>query len=160
MRAGAAMEKLAFGNTMAPEPPQAQLNNVPAWRASHENACAQLEHQHNWYVSCLIPDVAALARVVFPRSGCASFQYIMGCCLSPVHARGVMTWAGCGWYRCNVVDEMVGCGGLAAIECGKAEAWVLAALSIPSCKDLGLCNGSQGVPEVCIVIPCHGSGWP
>lgn len=49
VRAGTPLEKLAFGNTMAPEPPQAQLNNVPAWRASHENACAQLEHQHNWW---------------------------------------------------------------------------------------------------------------
>ena len=42
------MEKLAFGNTLAPEPPQAQQNSVPAWRVSHDNACAQLEHQHNW----------------------------------------------------------------------------------------------------------------
>ena len=46
------MEKLAFGNTKAPEPPQAQQNSVPAWRVSHENACAQLEHQHNWCMAC------------------------------------------------------------------------------------------------------------
>ena len=44
------MERLAFGNTLAPEPPQAQQNSVPAWRVSYENACAQLEHQHNWCV--------------------------------------------------------------------------------------------------------------
>lgn len=42
------MDKLAFGNTMAPEPAQAQQNSVKEWRDALDNASTQLEHQHNW----------------------------------------------------------------------------------------------------------------
>lgn len=51
VRAGNPMDKLAFGNTMAPEPAQAQQNSVKEWRDALDNASTQLEHQHNWLLN-------------------------------------------------------------------------------------------------------------
>ena len=67
------MDKLAFGKTMAPEPPQAQQNNVQEWRKSLDNACAQLEHQHNWWgrqcaCVCMCVRVCASILIATDRS--------------------------------------------------------------------------------------------
>ena len=160
VRAGAAMEKLAFGNTMAPEPPQAQLNNVPAWRASHENACAQLEHQHNWCVPswypslaayqhnwCVrsrYPSLAASARLGTPRSGRA-FSAVHQGILSVSHAcpgRGDVSGACVVRLRPHSC-HLKGCGDLAAVRCGGVKAWLLPAIPLPSCEDPGLYDGAQ-----------------
>ena len=62
VRTGQPMDKLAFGKTMAPEPPQAEQNSVKAWRDALNNAQTQLEHQHNWCARATAHEQHALAR--------------------------------------------------------------------------------------------------